>query len=188
MAKHNKCTNKYVFKEDYIELQILDDNENILTIGKIDFEDYDYVSSHKWHRTSKSQNGYLASNTSEYALLHTCLLGKIEGFVVDHENRNRTDCRRSNLRHVSEQLNAINKGKQSNNTSGHVGVSWDKSRNKWESHIKLNKKKKFLGYYSDINDAVEARLNAEVEYFGFNVDRANDCNTVFKNKKSNNLK
>lgn len=182
MARPHKHTNKYIFKDDYIELQILDENENILAIGKIDFEDYDFVSSHKWHRSDKNQNGYLASNTSEYTLLHTCLLGKIDGYVVDHENRDRTDCRRSNLRHVSEQLNSINKGKQSNNTSGHVGVSWEKSREKWEAYIKLNKKKKFLGYYDDIEDAVKARLKAEIEYFGFNVDRTNDCNTVFKKK------
>lgn len=78
--------------------------------------------------------------------------------------------------------NAINKGRQSNNTSGHVGVSWDKSRNKWESHIKLNNNKKHLGRFDNIDDAIEARLKAELKYFGFNVNREYDKYTVHENK------
>lgn len=54
----------------------------------------------------------------------------------------------------------------SNNTSGKTGVSWYKSRNKWEVYIWLNKKKIRLGYFSDKEDAIAVREEAEKKYFG----------------------
>jgi len=66
----------------------------------------------------------------------------------------------------TNQENNFNKGLYSHNTSGVTGVSWDKSRNKWEAHIKLNQKKKHLGRYNNFEDAVKARKEAENKYFG----------------------
>ena len=54
----------------------------------------------------------------------------------------------------------------SNNTSGHKGVTFDKSRNKWMAHIKLNGKHKTLGRFVKFEDAVKARKEAEEKYFG----------------------
>lgn len=173
--------NKYIFYDDYVELNILDKHNNILYTGKIDIDDYDMVSKYHWCRTSSTQKTYLRNNKLKLHL-HVFILGNKEGFIVDHINRDRTDCRKQNLRHVTHQKNAINKGRQSNNTSGHVGVSWDKSRNKWESHIKLNNNKKHLGRFDNIDDAIEARLKAELKYFGFNVNREYDKYTVHENK------
>ncbi len=90
------------------------------------------------------------------------------------------------MRIVDYQKNAINKGIQSNNTSGHPGVSFDKYHNAYEASIKLNHKKKFLGYYDNIEDAIERRRMAEIEYFGEEINRGFDCNTYFKNKELNN--
>jgi len=179
MARPRKYNNNYIFHEDCVELQI-EYNGEVLYSAKIDEEDYERVSKHHWCRKTANPRDYCSSNTTN-SDLHAFILGKQEGFIIDHENRDRTDCRKQNLRHVTEQTNAINKGKQSNNTSGYVGVSWDKEREKWASHIKLNKTKKFLGRFDDLNDAIQARLDAELLYFGFNVNRSNDCNTVYDN-------
>jgi len=54
------------------------------------------------------------------------------------------------------------------------------------ANIKLNGKKKFLGYRVNIEDAAKARQEGEVKYFGALVNRDNDVNTVFKNKSKNN--
>lgn len=186
MARPKTYSNNYIFHDDYVELQILNDTE-VLYSAKIDVDDYERVSKLHWCRKNKDPKTYCRNSLNSLDL-HTFIFGQIDGFVVDHENRDRTDCRKSNLRHVTEQMNAINKGKQSNNTSGHVGVSWDKQKQRWEAHIKLNGKKKFLGYYDDIEDAVSSRLKAEIEYFGFNVDRTKDCNTVYDNKRRRKLK
>ena len=58
-----------------------------------------------------------------------------------------------------------NKELPKNNTSGHKGVWWDKSRRKWSAHIQVHGKKIHLGRYTKIEDAIKARELAEDEYF-----------------------
>lgn len=52
-----------------------------------------------------------------------------------------------------------------NNTSGYRGISWCKARNKWEAYISVHCKRKRLGRFDDIKEAIEARKNAEKKYF-----------------------
>ena len=49
----------------------------------------------------------------------------------------------------------------SNNKSGIKGVSWNKQRQAWKAYISINKKIKHLGYYTNLDDAQEARYKAE---------------------------
>ena len=51
-----------------------------------------------------------------------------------------------------------------NNTSGYKGVSWDASRKKWTAYISVHNKRIFIGRYSSLDDAVEARRDAEEKY------------------------
>lgn len=52
-----------------------------------------------------------------------------------------------------------------NNSSGHKGVSYDKSRSMWSAYIQVHGKKIHLGRYGNIEEAVKARIAAEEEYF-----------------------
>lgn len=52
------------------------------------------------------------------------------------------------------------------NKSGFVGVCWDKSRGKWKADIRFRGRKYNLGRFDDINDAIEARKEAERKIFG----------------------
>ena len=67
--------------------------------------------------------------------------------IVDHINRNKVDCRKNNLRKCTEQQNSFNKGIKITNTSGVIGVSWRKDRQKWRAYITFNYEQVFLGYY-----------------------------------------
>jgi hypothetical protein len=80
---------------------------------------------------------------------------------IDHINHNRGDNRIVNLRNVSRAVNMKNKPMQVNNTSGCVGVTWDKSRNKWKVRVHVKGKSKFIGDFSEIEDAISARKDAE---------------------------
>lgn len=51
-----------------------------------------------------------------------------------------------------------------NNKSGHKGVRWNESRNKWTVTIGFQRKQIFLGNYDILDDAVEARKTAEEKY------------------------
>lgn len=80
--------------------------------------------------------------------------------VVDHINGIKHDNRWCNLRECSQSQNMMNCQVRSNNTTGMVGVSWDKSRQKWLAQIRLNGKKKNLGRYETKEQAKQAWMNA----------------------------
>ena len=90
----------------------------------------------------------------------------INGLIPDHINRIRHDNRRENLRLITHVENSINCSMQSNNTSGFIGVSWDKSHNLCQVNIRVNGKLIKIGRYKNIEDAKRARLKAELKYFG----------------------
>ena len=54
-------------------------------------------------------------------------------------------------------IQSINQRMRRTNTSGYVGVSWDKRRNKWSARVKIFKKEKHIGYYSSKEEAAQAR-------------------------------
>ncbi len=86
--------------------------------------------------------------------------------MIDHKDRDRTNNRIKNLRLASESENGANCSLSKANTSGHKGVMWYKRHSKWVSQIRVNRKLLGLGYFTDINDAIKARVDAELKYFG----------------------
>lgn len=97
--------------------------------------------------------------------LHRIVANAPQGYEVDHIDRNTLNNRRDNLRICTRQENSRNKTKQSNNTSGHKGVSWDKAKKKWRAFISVDRKQIFLGRYNTIEEAIEARKQADTKYF-----------------------
>ena len=88
---------------------------------------------------------------------------------IDHINGIRHDNRLVNLRAVNRTENTRNAAQRKDNSSGVTGVSWDKSRQKWFACIKVNRKTKPLGRFTDKNDAIKARQRAE-KYYGFHAN------------------
>lgn len=98
--------------------------------------------------------------------LHNGKLSK--GEQIDHIDQNPSNNRISNLRIATNSENNCNRSRQSNNTSGFKGVSWNKFTQSWEAYIKLNGKRKFLGYFLRKESAALAyRLNAEMYHGQF---------------------
>jgi len=85
--------------------------------------------------------------------------GRWQKEELDHINHNGTDNRLTNLREVSHQENHQNKKLYSPNASGVHGVVM--VRNSWVARITANKKRIFLGNFSNYLDAVCARKSAE---------------------------
>jgi HNH endonuclease/AP2 domain len=85
---------------------------------------------------------------------------------VDHINGDRSDNRWANLRECSHAQNLANTGLWKSNSSGIKGVCWDKSRNKWQSKIKVNGKMLHLGRYDNKEDAARAVSEAYDKIYG----------------------
>ncbi len=80
---------------------------------------------------------------------------------VDHINGIRTDNRIVNLREVSRRENQMNQRRNTANTSGHTGVSFNKALGMWVAYIKVGGKLMHLGSFGLMCDAVVARKAAE---------------------------
>jgi len=83
---------------------------------------------------------------------------------IDHINGERADNRIVNLRDATNQENNKNRKLPCNNTSGVMGVSWNKQKAKWVAHIRVDGKTIHLGYFDTIEDAAAARAKAEIEH------------------------
>lgn len=82
---------------------------------------------------------------------------------VDHINGDRDDNRLCNLREVTRAENMSNKSRYRNNRSGCAGVHWHSQHRKWCAAIQKNGRRKTLGVYRDLGDAIRARKAAEKE-------------------------
>lgn len=85
---------------------------------------------------------------------------------IDHINRVKTDNRIDNLKEVSHIENMRNLSRARNNTSGHVGVTWDKAKKRWNAQIQHEGKHINLGYCIEQEDANAARKAGELRYWG----------------------
>lgn len=85
--------------------------------------------------------------------------------MYDHIDRNELNNRVYNLRPCTPQENSYNKSKRNDNTSGITGVSWNKRTNKWDANLQCNGIR-WRKCFSDFEDAVKCRLEAEAKYFG----------------------
>ena len=91
------------------------------------------------------------------------------GKVVDHENHDTLDDRKSNLRISEEIRNAMNrKAKNKNNKSGYRNVCWSKSEKKWLVQLQINKKNAVLGKFSydELEQAGKFAEEMRQKYYG----------------------
>lgn len=86
--------------------------------------------------------------------------------LIDHIDGNPENNRIDNLRLVTKQQNNMNSAIRSDNASGVSGVRWHKQRKKWNARIKVDGKERSLGMYESKQDAINARLKAELDVFG----------------------
>ncbi len=86
---------------------------------------------------------------------------------TDHINGLRADNRIANLREATKFENQQNRAIHRRNTSGFPGVSWNKEVGKWQAHIRLESRSKYLGLFEMPEDAHSAYLKAKAELHTF---------------------
>ena len=72
---------------------------------------------------------------------------------IDHININPLDNKIENLRVVNNSQNLKNRNKFKNCSSKYKGVSWYKPTNKWRADILIDGKRKYLGYFTNEEEA-----------------------------------
>lgn len=163
--------NEYIPSEDYTILKIISHKLGVFEL-KIDNDDIDRCKLYRWNINNfnkKMKRGYFYAISKDVGLLHRYILD-VSGRenVVDHINGDMLDNRKENLQTCSVQENARKQQFRLTNTSGYTGVHWYpyNNVNKWMAKIVVDYKCVNLGYYNDIEDAIKARKDAELKYFG----------------------
>lgn len=132
----------------------------------IDFDDLEKVKYYKWRLSHSHVVTGQPEKKEQKELSHIILnLTKQDiqkqQIVVDHINGNAYDNRKENLRICSQGENVLNKSFMSNNTSGFIGVSYRKNRERWDPEIRLQNIRCHLGYTKTCEEAVYKRYYAE---------------------------
>ena len=125
-------------------------------------------------------------NTNGYYIVNLCKNGKMRTvnvhrlvaiyFIpnpmnkkcVDHIDHNRKNNRINNLRFATYQENSRNSSIQKSNTSGYIGVSYNKKAKKYVAQYKLNGRVKHIGYYQtalEASTAYQAKIKVHYKEF-----------------------
>ena len=104
--------------------------------------------------------GYLLRVNRLFFYWHNLYLPKI----VDHKDRNKLNNNIENLRDLNASESVRNTRKRKATSSKHKGVSFNKGADKWESKIMLDKKRIFLSYFDDEDNAGQAYNDAIRKY------------------------
>lgn len=146
-----------------------------LTQGKftvVDDQDYEFLNQWNWQSAYDPKlDGYYVHRTQHIGMfngkkkqktigmhrqiMEHALGRKLERYeVIDHINNDPLDNRRENLRIASPRQNQQNQKRKT--SSKYPGVYWSKQAKKWHAMIKLNGKKKHLGYFVEEREAAKA--------------------------------
>jgi hypothetical protein len=162
----NKILSKPILRNNEGQAIIELFNKNGSKIGETIVDDDDYYELIK--NSVNLSNGYVHTKDNNTTLkLHRVIMKCYdESKVVDHINNNPLDNRKENLRITTQNINIRNKSKTKNSSSKYIGVSYDKSRNKWSSSITVDYKKIYLGRFISEEQAAKVRDEATKKYFG----------------------
>ena len=116
---------------------------------------------------------YAAMTDAELRAMTDTLKGRECSMCAKCAARNATSKMRQAAGFVNgTQISRIKSSRLSvSNTSGVKGVYYDKRSGKWRARLKFKGKLMNFGSFDNFEDAVKARKNAELEYFGEFLDK-----------------
>ena len=164
---YNPNTGKLFWKErpsKYFKNEVDARKWNAQWAGKEAFicKEKDYHSKHI--KIKRKVGGVFRKKYSAHRVIWLYYYGCWPKDQIDHINHDPTDNRIINLREASNTENQKNRTLNKNNTTGHTGVSWYEKENKYRARIKINSKEIWLGSYDSLEEAVEARHLANINY------------------------
>lgn len=132
---------------------------------EIQLDDEDKQKFGFWQ--SNLHQGYVYTRyLSTKKALHLHIVQPPAGFTVDHEDRNKLNCKRTNLRIATNKEQQANKDLTVQNTSGYKGVSWNPVTSTWRARIWFRNKNIDLGSFKTKEGAAVAYNKAASQLQG----------------------
>lgn len=128
----------------------------------VDDEDFEELSKHKWC-VSLMRAGPKARRAAPRdkggkqgtILMHRQIMNAPFGMPVDHWDHDTLNNRKENLRVCTYSQNGANQRK-TRGSSRFKGVTWNKSRGKWQAQIEVAGHHKYLGLFLEEEKAAQA--------------------------------
>lgn len=131
---------------------------NSKKVLKVDDRDFRLLSQFTWYL---DKAGYPYTKKR----LHLLVKQSKPGFEIDHEDGDKCNAQRSNLRHATHRQNLQNSRKRKGGTSRFKGVSWHTGRGRWRAVINVTKKQVHLGFFAKEIEAARAYDKAAQKHF-----------------------
>ena len=137
----------------------------------VDDDDYERLNQYKWYLSQHRYSCHVARsewdderkrNVTVY--MHQDVIGKKEGFEIDHVNGNGLDNRRSNLRHCSRSQNQMNCSSR-DRKSKYKGV-YATRHGRWIAQLCFNRNHFYVGTYETEEAAAIAYNKIATEKYG----------------------
>ncbi len=158
-----------------IEVSVYRRDGSVRALARVDDGDA-AVLEHRWHLSNRGyvkRTLYPDGGGQVAVFLHRVVMGLEHGDLreVDHENGDKLDCRRSNLRVCTHAENMQNLHTVSG-LSKYRGVSWYAKSGKWRASARIAGCSYSLGLYWDEQDAARAAAAFRAAHMPFSAEAA----------------
>ena len=154
--------NTYTVIEESVELDISQDKKTLVDVGDLDR----VMEMGRWFAQKSTTTDDYYARSYRVGLLSRFIMCAPQGAYVDHRNHDTLNNRKENLRVCDPIKSARNRVRQTNSTSGLIGVDWHKLVGKWQARITVDGVRVRLGFFEDKEDAGRARDRAAKEAYG----------------------
>lgn len=163
LSQRSKKYNRYEQKNNIV----IGYSSNTDDLFYVDLKNFEKIKDICWYVVVGTNNGVKRLMGYDTKNKKTVLMHQLLGFKnYDHIDMNELNNLESNLRQCNASQNCMNRHRQKHNISGYIGVSWRDDIQKWRVRISVDKQEITIGHFVDKEDAIKARLNAELLYYG----------------------
>ena len=135
----------------------------------VDDEDFEELNQFKWY-ASWDRNcfytvrGVRINGKKKALLMHRVVMNAQDSDIIDHIDGVTLNNQKSNLRFCTSSQNSMNRKVNSNNSTGHKGIS--PNGKGYKAQIYLNGKQIYLGIRSTAEEAHQLYKEASKKYHG----------------------
>lgn len=162
----HKDKNEFKVEGDVCKIELRDRRGQFKAYALIDASDLPLVRKYKWCVNKDNIVATRLNKKTMLSLWHLILGSPHEGAEVDHDNQNRLDNRRCNLRFATRLQNQSNLPTRPDSKTGFKGVNTHKGTGKYRARIGYKGGQIHLGVFVSKTDAAMAYNKKAVELFG----------------------